>query len=522
MEDNAETIINEDLILECLKSQSLWLNESDDQRPDAECLKLRELLAEEVLDITLTTILDFSFRNIYEIAHLQGFERLVKLKLDNNKIRKIENVDHLVNLEWLDLSFNQIRKIDGLGTLSKLRTLVLSSNRVDAIENLEGSPDLEILSLADNRITNLAEVEALRTFKNLKVLNLKGNPVVDVEDFHNTAYAFLNLDFLDYTRVSLEDKVLAREEKTEYINAIQQREAKKLDAQHALEKKLDRDRVLKAANIFGVETIFDDMIKDDGEMHRLQLLPEFAQLLKTFEDRVGPLTSRYVTAVLATQKEKERQEELFKYSYNKLCEASETESRKLVEAFEPDYEPQTSDAEKNILVDQLEFGLMEIEMHHVDQFAAMVDKYDDICDDVLRANVKEGEKYFAELGNAEDEHFKVLSEVVEKLLETAQEEGVQKIENKALDVDSLEKLQTLLDSKETTKQMLQGTHDNHISHISKIEDQVRDREESSKKEKIAKVTRYEHIRNRNRCSEIYDLTVRFRQDMKLPCPELEP
>ena len=40
-----------------------------------------------------------SYQNILKIDNLVGFDRLVKLQLDNNIIEKIEHLDHLTSLE---------------------------------------------------------------------------------------------------------------------------------------------------------------------------------------------------------------------------------------------------------------------------------------------------------------------------------------------------------------------------------------------------------------------------------------
>jgi hypothetical protein len=52
--------------------------------------------------------------DILKINNLLGFDKLVKLYLDNNVIVKIEHLDHLTNLEWLDLSFNNIGQVRGV------------------------------------------------------------------------------------------------------------------------------------------------------------------------------------------------------------------------------------------------------------------------------------------------------------------------------------------------------------------------------------------------------------------------
>lgn len=38
----------------------------------------------------------FSFKNLSKISNLWGLESLVKLQLDNNRIERIENLQHLV------------------------------------------------------------------------------------------------------------------------------------------------------------------------------------------------------------------------------------------------------------------------------------------------------------------------------------------------------------------------------------------------------------------------------------------
>merc|ERR1719499_1573382 len=101
MNQNFETVINEELILKCLTQQSIWIGEADDEEPSKEVLKLRELLANPEPDLTKATFLDCSRRSVSIIDHLGGFENLVKLKLDNNKISKIENLSRLVNLRTL-------------------------------------------------------------------------------------------------------------------------------------------------------------------------------------------------------------------------------------------------------------------------------------------------------------------------------------------------------------------------------------------------------------------------------------
>ena len=123
------------------------------------------------------------FSGIKGISNLSTFLNLRSLRLDNNKITKIENLDHLVHLEWLgesrsclqswyplccrivmgllsDLSFNQISRIEGLTMLTNLIDLSLYSNNIEKIENLDFNTKLECLSLGRNNIAGYDGVGA--------------------------------------------------------------------------------------------------------------------------------------------------------------------------------------------------------------------------------------------------------------------------------------------------------------------------------------------------------------------------
>ena len=84
-------------------------------------------------------------------------------------------------------------------------------------------------------------------------------------------------------------------------------------------KKRERKEMLKRANIEGVETVFEDMMKDDAEYDRLKLVPEYPQMLKNIvEDKFKATTDRYIKSVLNIQKKKQEQDDMFKYAYSKV------------------------------------------------------------------------------------------------------------------------------------------------------------------------------------------------------------
>jgi hypothetical protein len=96
--------------------------------------------------------------DILKLDHLWMMTSLVKLKLGNNIIEKIEGLSSLVNLKELDLSFNNIEVIEGLEELVKLEVLTLFENRISKLENMETLVNLMIFSIGNNLIEDRDDV----------------------------------------------------------------------------------------------------------------------------------------------------------------------------------------------------------------------------------------------------------------------------------------------------------------------------------------------------------------------------
>ncbi|NXX53539.1 DRC3 protein, partial [Scopus umbretta] len=162
-----------------------------------------KLAKREGINFKDVTELQLSFRNILQIDNLWQFENLTKLQLDNNIIEKIGALESLVHLVWLDLSFNNIEVIEGLDTLVKLQDLSLYNNRISKIEHMDTLQELQIFSIGKNNLTMLEDVIYLRRFKNLRTLNLMGNPLCDDEQYTLFVVAHLpDLVYLDFRLVS--------------------------------------------------------------------------------------------------------------------------------------------------------------------------------------------------------------------------------------------------------------------------------------------------------------------------------
>jgi len=108
------------------------------------------------------------------IENLEENLKLKKLYLYENQIEKIENVGHLTELELLWLNGNKIGKIEGLRTLEKLADLNLSENLILEIGNaFESNKRLEKLNLTGNLISSMKDITNLTCLPRLRSLYLK-------------------------------------------------------------------------------------------------------------------------------------------------------------------------------------------------------------------------------------------------------------------------------------------------------------------------------------------------------------
>jgi len=102
----------------------------------------------------------FVQNRISKISGLHGVGATLRsLELGGNKIRKIENLDALVNLEELWLGKNKIAKLENLGSLKRLKILALQSNRITKIEGLDDLESLEELYVSHNGVERLENLE---------------------------------------------------------------------------------------------------------------------------------------------------------------------------------------------------------------------------------------------------------------------------------------------------------------------------------------------------------------------------
>ncbi|XP_021723574.1 protein phosphatase 1 regulatory subunit pprA-like [Chenopodium quinoa] len=127
-------------------------------------------------------------RNRIKTVNLCGLKCIKKLSLQSNRLTSMKGFEECVALEELYLSHNGITKMEGLSTLANLRVLDIASNKLTSIEDIEKLTRLEDLWLNDNQIASLdGMAEAVAgSRETLTTIYLEHNPCVKSPNYTDT------------------------------------------------------------------------------------------------------------------------------------------------------------------------------------------------------------------------------------------------------------------------------------------------------------------------------------------------
>jgi hypothetical protein len=510
-EDTA--VIDDDMIAEAFQIDGL----GDDELGNKITVDSGEVqvLADE---ITVSTQLKLSFRNIWKIGNLEGFDNLRKLCLDNNIIAEVTGISHLVNLEWLDLSFNNIEKITGLEKLTKLTDLSLFNNRISDIQGLEACSALQCLSLGNNSIAKLDDLVGLRPFKMLHLLNLEGNPVSKEADYRVYTLAYLNnLKYLDYAMVVKSEVAAAREQYQDELMEVEEKESLE-------EEKLARERAaasntakLKAANLGFSESIFSDMFEDDEDDVKLKALPGIQNKKADFSTAVEEVCQQFLDLGLGKDKQKTEERDACTSAIAQLRQYYLDESIKQTSAWviklkrttrelqlqERVFKMDITKPEKEL--DALHQSLMDLEMRQVEHFDIVYNEFDGKYREIHAAVLESHMSFFRKMEDCEKEYNKEVITLANDLLDLAAKEE--------LPDDLTEEAQNLLLDRDTCLSAITGSHDVHVNKIFKCDESAR-LAEVAHLNSITKAYRDEEsTRNRQRIQEIVDWVAANRTEL---------
>ncbi|KAK9101072.1 hypothetical protein Scep_024502 [Stephania cephalantha] len=146
-------------------------------------------------------VFDVSSNEIFSLNGLSKISAtLEELYLSKNEVPKIEQIDHLINLQILELGSNRLEVMENLHNLTNLQELWLGRNHIQAV-NLCELKCIKKISLQNNRLTSMigfqgcvaleelylghngiSKMEGLSALLNLRVLDVASNKLTAVDD----------------------------------------------------------------------------------------------------------------------------------------------------------------------------------------------------------------------------------------------------------------------------------------------------------------------------------------------------
>lgn len=461
--------------------------------------------------------LSLSFKKIFRIENLIGFESLVKLCLDNNFIEEIANLGHLRSLRWLDLSFNKIKRIQGLENLVQLEDLSLYSNKVSVVEGLEKCVNLQCLSLGNNRVDSMEQVIRLRQLRSLKMLTLSNNPICKESDYRSLVLAYVdNITYLDYALIDPQDRLVAKEAYHDELLDIEEKEsvlAEKSSRDQALDEYVKK---LDSAGILFSHSAFDDLFADDGDIERLKHLPGVKEQIEMFRASFKTLSEDFIKNSL--EKYDKRRKEIFDFerAVKGVRSHDDFESTQLIDGF---------NKSKKMVSDQIT-GNFSMLSHgeSVKLVKGLQEELDKVCDELMNIEVRQVEKFEALIDDFENRFNDMKNEALEQQqfffrgLEELEEKFCANIKGVALDlIDRLareelaedyldDEAMALVMDKDSCLTVLSSSHDMHIGRILKHEDEARGSEMKRFQEQMSKYLNEESARNRDRVLQIHDFS----------------
>ncbi|KAL2101181.1 hypothetical protein ACEWY4_002942 [Coilia grayii] len=481
---------------------------------------------QEGIEYIEVTQLRLHFLNILKIDNLWQFTSLTKLQLDNNIIEKIEGLDSLVNLVWLDLSFNNIEKIEGLDKLVKLQDLSLFNNRISVIKNLDTMLSLEILSIGNNLLSELDSVIYLRRFKDLRTLNLAGNPLCNEENYKIFIAAYLpDLVYLDYRLVDEKTREAAF---AKYQYAIEEKKHNEAQEQKAKDEKEKLAKTLQLHKDAFVEyldgpQLFNSMFADDADAAKLASLPGVPTLLESYLYPAHYSCTQLFEVGLSKHEIRQKEVQTLFTCHREAVTDNQERAAKIVADFETIRRQQkvneimnTADNDMvDAMIDQhndeithLYEALMTLELQLVDQLEDIIKDFERNITDMSAAFVEHVQGVYPLLcRDLENHHHEKLLEIAVATLE--------RVAKNELEEELPDDLRMLFVDKDTVSNAISASHDTHLLKIDNREDDLITHVHKWLAEMMKTLHANEGSRNRNRISEIINYTDYVREQLEM-------
>ena len=120
-----------------------------------------------------------------ELRTLEGISNLINLQVlycSDNKLRTLEGINNLINLQKLICFENELRTLEGISNLTTLQTFYCSNNCLDTLEGISNLTNLRNLCCSRNELTTL---ELISNLINLQYLNCSENKIKTLKGINN-------------------------------------------------------------------------------------------------------------------------------------------------------------------------------------------------------------------------------------------------------------------------------------------------------------------------------------------------
>lgn len=153
--------------------------------------------------------------HLTELRPLSNLEQLEELSVEGNSLTSLQAIGNFVNLITLLAGDNFIKTIAncGFGGLKKLKVLALDNNEISVLNPLKRCLSLQQIYVSGNKITDYPSVLALDSLSDLRVLDLRFNPLKSKMSRYRlrTLHHLPHLSFLDGEAVTPSELNEARE-----------------------------------------------------------------------------------------------------------------------------------------------------------------------------------------------------------------------------------------------------------------------------------------------------------------------
>ncbi|PVD39349.1 hypothetical protein C0Q70_01979 [Pomacea canaliculata] len=137
--------------------------------------RITKLEASDLLPCVQITMLDLSNNYLDCLTALTYLSNLEELYVSRNRLKKLTDLHRCKHLQELDLSRNQLTDLSGISDLVSVQILDVSENQLTTLSSLGKLKSLEELNVSGNRVSDLSGWDA--AFPRLQILNLCNNRV---------------------------------------------------------------------------------------------------------------------------------------------------------------------------------------------------------------------------------------------------------------------------------------------------------------------------------------------------------